>query len=112
MKLRLRLFLTLLVVLSVQGCSKPETVFDKQVGVCVNDVKLGLGDPNSLDMVSSQGIDLANGWYRVKLDYTAKNAFGGRVRGETMCGFRGKDSIELNSEDVVNLERKMAQVFK
>lgn len=112
MKHILNLFAVSVVALSVQGCGKPETVFDKQVSVCIDDVKSVLGDPNSLEMVSSEGIDLANGWYRVKLEYTAKNALGGRVRGGALCGFDGKNSVNLNSEDVVNLQRRMVQSFK
>ena len=96
----------------IQGCNPLESTFDKQVNACKEDVKLGLGDPGSLELVSTEGIDLDNGWYRVKLNFTAKNAMGGRVRGDAICGFKDKNTIELNSEDFMNQERKLARDLK
>jgi hypothetical protein len=95
-----------LISLLMQGC---ESTFDRQVNVCIEDVKLGLNDPGSLEIVSSEGIGMDNGWFRVKLNFTAKNAMGGRVRGNAICGFKNKNDIELNSEDFMNKERETAR---
>jgi hypothetical protein len=65
-----------------------------------------------MEIVSTEGFDLENGWYRIKLNFTAENALGGRVRDNTICGFIGKDTTELNSEDFMNQKRKLAQDMK
>lgn len=72
----------------LQGCEPApppppkETTLDKQVKACVADVKLGLNDPNSIELLNTEEIVVEGGGHRVKLQYTAKNAMGGRVR----CG--------------------------
>ena len=109
MKLATGTILITAITISIQGCNPFESTLDKQVKACADDVKLGLGDPNSLEILSTEEINLDNGWYRVQLNYTAKNAMGGRVRGETICGFKEKESIELNPEDFMNQERKLAR---
>lgn len=93
----------------IQGCNPFESTLDRQIDVCASDVKLGLGDPESLEIVSAREINLDNGWHRVKINYTAKNAMGGRVRGETICGFEGKDVTQLNPDDFMNKERELAR---
>lgn len=98
--------------IAIQGCNPFESTLDKQVNVCASDVKLGLGDPESLEIVSTEEIKLDNGWHRVQLNYTAKNAMGGRVRGETICGFKGKDFTELNPDDFMNQERELARKLR
>lgn len=102
-------------VLALQGCepSPPpppkETTLQKQVKTCIADVKLGLGDPNSLELLNTEEIVVDGGGHRVKLQYTAKNAMGGRVRGEDICGFKDKNSVDLYTEDRMNQVRKMAR---
>jgi hypothetical protein len=100
------------ILLTIQGCNPFESTFDKQVKACVNDAKLSLGDPESLEVVSSEGIDLDNGWFRVKLNFTAKNSMGGRVRGDTICGFKNKNDTALNPEDFMNQKRELARNLK
>lgn len=107
-----KLICAISIVIVIQGCNPFESTFDKQVKACKEDVKLGLGDPGSLEIISSEGFDIENGWYRVNLNFTAKNAMGGRVRGEAICGFKDKNTIELNPEDFMNTERKLARDLK
>ena len=106
---KVKLFLLALFVLSISGCDQPKSTFDKQVDICVEDIKLGLGDPNSLEITSTKEINLDNGWFRVKVDFTAKNAMGGRVRGSSICGFENKESLVLNDEDFMNKEREISR---
>ncbi len=94
-------FITFCITLIV-GCNLFETTVDKQVKVCEAKVKISLEDPKSLEMLSKEGFDLDNGWYRLRLYFTAKNSMGGRVRGNTICGFINKNSTELNPEDFIN----------
>lgn len=104
-----KIICAIFVLMNIQGCNPFQSTFDKQVSACKEDVKLGLGDPASLEIISSEGFSLDNGWYRVKLNFTAKNAMGGRVRGDTICGFKDKNTIELNPEDFMNKQRKLAR---
>lgn len=106
------IFTIVVLVTFIQGCNPFESIFDKQVKACVEDVKLGLGDPSSLEVVSTEGVELDNGLFRVKLNFTAKNAMGGRVRGYETCGFKGKNDIGLNSEDFQNQQRDTVRTFK
>jgi hypothetical protein len=114
MKPRLNLIIFTLVVLVtvIQGCNPFESIFDKQVKACVADVKLGLSDPSSLEVISTEGVEIDNGSFRVKLNFTAKNAMGGRVRGYENCGFKDKNAIVLNSDDFQNQQRDTARTFK
>ena len=102
-------------VMWLQGCepSPPpapkETTLQKQVKACVKDVQLGLGDPNSIEVLQTEEIAVNGGAHRVKMQYTAKNAMGGRVRGEAICGFKDKNGIELDPEDFINKARTMAR---
>jgi len=99
-------------IIFIQGCNPSESTFDKQVNACKEDVKLGLGDPGSLEITSTEGFDIKNGGYRIKLNFTAKNAMGGRVRGDAVCGFKNKNATELYSEDFMNEQRKLARDLK
>lgn len=93
--------------LFLQACNPFESTLDKQIKLCANDTKRALNDPASLEIVSSEGFSIDNGWFRVSLKYTAKNAMGGRVRGETICGFKDKNSLAFNSEDFMEKERQL-----
>ena len=96
-----------LVVSMFAGCKPPVSTLETQIKVCTEEVKLGLGDPGSLEIVSSEGISVDKRWFRVKLSYTAKNAMGGRVRASALCGFVSKESTVLNADDFVNQERQL-----
>lgn len=109
MKANTKFFIVVSLAVLIQGCDIFESTFDKQVNACVDDVKLGLGDPDSLEITSTEGIDVNNGWFRIKLNFTAKNAMGGRVRGDAICGFIDKNSIELNEKDPSNEMRKLSR---
>ena len=101
-------FITLLFLLTI-GCDSVTSTFDKQIQACVDDIKLGLGDPNSFELLNTEGLSIDNGWFRVNIKYTAKNAQGGRVRGESLCGFKNKNDTQLNPEDFVNNEREVGR---
>lgn len=90
----------------------PASIEEQQVNACTDDVKLGLNDPDSFKLFSTRGIEVKNGWFRIELKYSAKNAFGGRVKGDSVCGFLTKDSTTLNQEDFMNQERKLARDLK
>jgi len=92
--------------------SKIGGIESQQIQACIEDIKLGLNDPDSLKMTSSRGFDIDNGWYRMEIKYTAKNALGGRVRGDSICGFKTKKSTKLNEEDFMNKNRKLVRDLK
>lgn len=99
----------LLIAVSLVSCGYFEGIESKQTTACIDDVKLGLNDPNSIELISSKVIELDNGWRRVEVHYTAKNAMGGRVRGKDICGFATKSDIEINPKDFMNETRKLAR---
>ena len=91
------------------SCSLFESLESKQTTACIEDIKLGLNDPNSIELVSFDVINMDNGWRRISVQYTAKNALGGRVRGKDICGFSSKNETKLNSKDFMNENRKLAR---
>lgn len=104
------LTLTSLLLLSILGgCGVFESTEKKQIRACVEDVKLGLNDPNSLEIVSTRTFTANDGSHRLELKITAKNASGGRVRGEAICGFKTEKDIELNPDDIMNRTRKLSR---
>jgi hypothetical protein len=98
---------SLLVIAILGGCGVFESAEQKQIRACVEDIKLGLNDPNSLEVVSTRTVKVSDGSHRLVLKFTAKNAMGGRVRGEEICGFKTEKDIELNPEDIMNVTRKV-----
>ncbi len=94
-------------VWSLAGCDLLQSTLDKQTKACVADVKLGLGDPESLEILTVEEIVVNGGGHRLKLKFTAKNSVGGRVRGEALCGFKDKSSTELYADDIWNRTRTM-----
>lgn len=100
-----------LAILFILGCAG-ETTFDKQVKACTEDTKLGLGDPNSIELVSTEKVDLSGGGFRVVLNFTAKNAMGGRVRGQSICGFKTKDTSVLDPDDLMNQQNSIRRTMK
>ena len=105
----MRLAIVLSTMLALSACGVFESTESKQTKVCVADVKLGLNDPNSLEVISVEHVEVKNGWHRLHLKYTAKNAMGGRVRGDALCGFKSKKDTELNPEDFMNTNRQLAR---
>lgn len=105
----MRLVVLVGIVFALVGCGVFESTESKQTKVCVADVQLGLDDPNSLEIISVEPIKLDNGWHRLRLEFTAKNVLGGRVRTETICGFKSDKDIALNPEDFMNKNRELAR---
>lgn len=99
--------LTLTLVLA--GCGLVESTEAKQVEACAEDVKLGLNDPNSLEILSTETFKADDGTHRIELKFTAKNAFGGRVSSEAICGFKTEKDVVLNPGDIFNKEREFAR---
>ena len=91
------------------GCGVFESTESKQIRACGDDVKLGLNDPNSLEIISTSTFKADDGTHRLKLNITAKNALGGRVRGEVICGFKTEKDVVLNPDDIINKERNMSR---
>ena len=94
----------------VIGCGK--STLDKQVAACSEDIKEGLNDPNSLEILSSKFLDERKGSYRISVSYTSKNTSGGRERDSATCGFVSKDSTELDPNDFQNELRKTSNSVK
>lgn len=106
------IFSIFLLCITLQSCGVIESTEDKQIKSCLNDIKLGFGDPNSLELISTKEIDMGNGAFRIRINFTAKNALGGRVRGDAVCGFKSKDDINLDPEDFMNQRREISRNFK
>lgn len=75
--------------LLAEGCDTRETEEQKQaraqeaarqnqVNVCIDDVKQGLNDPNSIEILETSELKLSDGTHRITLEYTARNSLGGR----------------------------------
>ncbi|PPD52212.1 MAG: hypothetical protein CTY12_06885 [Methylotenera sp.] len=94
------------------GCSEPESTEAKQIKVCIEDVKLSLNDPNSIEMISTKSINVDDGSHRIALEFTAKNAMGGRVRGRALCGFKTENDLALNPDDIWNKERNLSRSLR
>lgn len=98
---------TVIATLFLQGCDTGmlQSTEDKQLQACVEVVKRGLNDPNSFELLSKEMHQISNGTYRLLIEYTAKNAFGGRVKKNTACGFKTKNDVTLNPDDFMNMGR-------
>lgn len=81
------------------------SIENRQMAACGDDIRLGLSDPSSIEVLSSQGNTSADAKFCLAVKYTAKNKFGGTVRGETSCGFRDKKTAELDLDDAGNKNR-------
>ena len=99
-------------VLLVQGCSTFENTYQKQVLACEDDIIVGLGNPESFEVIHSEVTESDNGLYRLKLYYSAENNVGGRIRTHAVCGFSDKNTTKLNLEDYVNKARRVARLTR
>lgn len=88
------------------------SVEEKQLKACVEDIKLGLNDPDSLEVLSTETRGGEDGPYYLVVDVTARNRFGGRDRGSVTCGFKSKDATELDPEELQNQLRDMQRTFE
>jgi hypothetical protein len=109
-------FLTL-VALTLFGCGpneqeKQAKVQENQTKACVEDTKLGLNDPNSIEVIRTEPVKMKDETHRLLLEYTAKNAMGGRVRGESVCGFKTVGTEVLNPDDFANKQRELARLMR
>ncbi len=84
----------------------------KQIKACVQDVKQGLNDPESIEVVSAKPLQVIGGGHRIDLNFTAKNERGGRVRGNALCGFKTAGDTELDPEDHMNKTRDIARTLR
>ncbi len=98
--------------LLLAGCGVVESTEAKQVKACAEDVKLGLNDPNSLEILSTRAFKANDGTHRIELKFTAKNALGGRVRSEEICGFKTEKDVVLNPGDIFNKDREFARSLR
>lgn len=106
----LRIFATILVSsFLLIGCDLLQSVESKQIRACEDDVKLGLNDPNSLEILSSRTFKVDDGTYRLELKFTFKNTMGGRERSEAICGFKTEKDTKLNPDDMMNKIRDMSR---
>lgn len=88
-----------------------KSVEDSQLEACVEDIKLGLNDPDSLEVLSTETQGGDNGAHYLIVDVTARNRFGGRDRGSVTCGFKSRDATELDPEEFQNQLRSMKRTF-
>jgi hypothetical protein len=105
------LLAAVVVIAAVSGCKPAVTTEQKQVKACVEDVQQGLNDPSSLEVLATKPIQMKVG-HRLELEYTAKNAMGGRVRGSAICGFKSATETTLDPEDYQNTLRSVARDLK
>lgn len=83
----------------------------RQIRACAEDVKTILNDPGSLEILETEAFNATDGTPRIKLQYTAKNKLGGRVRDEAICGFKKEDPVVLNPDDIFNQDRFVARIL-
>lgn len=96
--------------LFIQGCGVVESTEQKQLKTCVAEIKLGLNDPNSLEVLETKWIEVTGGkGHRLQVSFTAKNKMGGRVRGSEVCGFKTKTDTVLDPDDYQNKMRSLAR---
>lgn len=64
-------------------------------------IKKSMNDPNSFEHLETRFIDKGTDTITVLMDYTGKNAFGGRVRGKAIAVMNAKDGsvIEVISNE-------------
>ncbi len=89
-------------VFYISGCSSKEK---KQIDACVNDIKSGLNDPSSFQMLSKKTFKSNNGSFRIAIEFTANNKLGGKVRKEEICGFASEKETQLDPNDFMNQQR-------
>jgi hypothetical protein len=94
------------------GCSVFESTETKQIKACSEDIKSGLNDPSSFEFLSTRAFKADDGTHRIELKFTAKNALGGRVRGEAICGFKTQHDSVLNPDDIFNKDRELARSLR
>lgn len=107
--MRTTLALCLLLFALATGCERDVSgnVARAQMSVCEADIEKQLNDPSSLEVVSSKTAERTDGTYLLIVDFTARNAFGGRIRKSTSCGFKTKLHTELNPDEFQNQLRSM-----
>lgn len=91
------------------GCSVFESTETKQIKACSEDIKSILNDPNSFEFFSTRAFKVDDGTHRIELEFTAKNALGGRVRDKEICGFKTENDSVLNPDDMYNINRDSAR---
>lgn len=104
-----KLGVALLLLSCTYGCGLVESAESKQLKACLADIKIGLNDPESLEVLSTRPIDMSGKGHRLEVIFTAKNKFGGRVRGKEVCGFKTKTDVALDPEDYQNSLRFVAR---
>lgn len=107
--MRIPIALCFLLLVLASGCERDDSVniSRAQMSACKADIKRKLNDPSSLEVVSSKTAERADGTYLLIVDFTARNAFGGRMRHSTSCGFKTKLHTELNRDEFQNQLRSM-----
>jgi hypothetical protein len=98
-------------LLSLPACSLVESAETTQTKACVEDIKKGLNDPSSLEVLSKEVVPMDGGKRRIRVEFTAKNAVGGRVRATESCGFASEKAVTLDPEDFQNQMREMRRNF-
>ena len=94
------------------GCDVFQSVESKQIKACADDVKLGLNDPNSLEILSTSTFKADDGSHRLELKFTAMNPMGGRVSSEAICGFKTEKDTALNPDDMMNKMRNLSRIAR
>lgn len=103
---------TLVTSLFLIGCDAIQSVESKQIKACAEDVKLGLNDPNSLEILSTRTFKANDGTHRLELKFTSLNTMGGRERGEAVCGFKTEKDTSLNPDDLMNNMRNTSRIAR
>jgi hypothetical protein len=88
------------------------SVQDRQLKACVEDIKLSLNDPGSLEVLSTEAKPGDEGAHYLRVEFTAKNKLGGRERASVRCGFKTKNDIVLDPEEYENKLRDIKRTFE
>lgn len=107
----MKIIFTALTLVSLTGCYYFETVENRQLRVCADDIRLALDNPDSFELLSSKHINLEKG-HRVSINYRAKNKQGQQVQREDSCGFLSATGTDLDSQDFFNLVRALYRALK
>ena len=100
--------------LVVSGCNLFESVESKQITECTENIKQGLNDPNSFEIISKSFVNRPEDGtrYLLIIEFTFKNSFGGRVRKSETCAFKTPNDVVLDKNDFQNRMREMKKNFE
>lgn len=101
----------LLATAALVGCKPSEPVEVTQVRVCIEDIRLGLDNPNTFELLSANPDPVEKG-YRIRLTFNVTEGTRPPRKRVDVCGFKSATSTQLDPEDVSNQFRSAARGLK